>query len=160
MTIPAVDRFWSKVEKSDSCWLWTGSTSKKYGQITVDGKRIRAHRFSYTLQRGPIPSGLFVCHTCDVPHCVNPDHLFLGTNRDNLRDMTKKNRGRWQKGGPTNDTDAGIVGVGYPRRNKLLTIRLTPRELKAFAKAARYHGLTMSTAARSLFLSYIRSTQK
>jgi len=92
---PAV-RFWRKVSKTDSCWIWmAGVTSSGYGQFMV-GKspsiKAYAHRFSWTLAHGPIPDGLFVCHRCDTPRCVRPDHLFLGTARENMHDALRKHR--------------------------------------------------------------------
>lgn len=89
------DRFWEKVQKSDGdgCWLWTASAMKKgYGQMSVPGGMARAHRISYELHYGPIPDGMFVCHTCDNPRCVNPAHLWLGTNSDNLHDAIRKGK--------------------------------------------------------------------
>lgn len=75
------------------CLLWTGRKSKDgYGKINRKGKTLSAHRYSWTLVNGPIPEGLFVLHKCDVPTCINPDHLFLGTHQDNMDDM--KNKGR------------------------------------------------------------------
>lgn len=86
------ERFWSKVNKTDSCWLWTASTSRGYGKFFNGDKIINAHRYSFILHRGIIPAGLYICHTCDNRICVNPDHLFLGTNQDNMNDMKFKNR--------------------------------------------------------------------
>lgn len=90
------DRFWERVQKTDDCWLWTGSTDKDgYGWFWVDGKTATAHRFSYALHNdGAIPDGLYVCHSCDNPPCVNPDHLWLGTNQDNMDDCARKGRRR------------------------------------------------------------------
>jgi len=102
----AADRFWSKVDKSpEGCWLWNGSIDPYgYGRIGVGSevdktaKVVKVHRFSWELAHGPIPPGehygtTCVLHRCDVPACVNPAHLFLGTQTDNMRDMRKKKRG-------------------------------------------------------------------
>lgn len=75
------------------CWIWNKSTvGRRYGTLMIDGKPLPAHRFSYQEFIAPIPSGLFVCHRCDVPSCVNPDHLFLGTQSDNMKDCYQKLR--------------------------------------------------------------------
>jgi DNA-binding XRE family transcriptional regulator len=94
MTGTTVERFWAKVKKSDGCWLWTASTQGKYGQfhVAVGESRAHAHRFSWELHFGGIPDGMYVCHKCDTPRCVRPDHLFLGTSADNTIDMCHKER--------------------------------------------------------------------
>lgn len=89
------ERFFSKIEiGSCGCHLWKGGTLKEYGSFALLGKTKLAHRLAWEISRGPIPDGLFVCHRCDNPRCVNPDHLFVGTHTDNMRDMHSKGRGR------------------------------------------------------------------
>ena len=74
------------------CWLWDGVIKRGYGNIKYKGRPTSAHRLSYTFYRGKIPDGMCVCHTCDVKSCVNPDHLFIGTHKDNTQDMIRKGR--------------------------------------------------------------------
>lgn len=93
---PIAERFWIRVEKTPTCWLWRGATtSSGYGHLYRDGRRIRAHRLVYEFTYGPISKGLFICHHCDNPLCVRPDHLFLGTPADNAHDMIRKGRHAW-----------------------------------------------------------------
>lgn len=90
---PIEERFWPKVRKTEGCWLWTASLDGSgYGRIQRIGAVTGAHRVSWELHYGPIPSGMSVLHKCDVRNCVRPDHLFLGTNADNMRDMREKGR--------------------------------------------------------------------
>ena len=88
------ERFFKQINKDpiSGCWLWIGAIGGTgYGCIKVKGRNTRAHRFSYELHYKPIPDGFCVCHKCDVRHCVNPDHLFIGTIDDNNKDRLNKN---------------------------------------------------------------------
>ena len=91
-----VDRFWEQTATGDGCWLWQGSRNNKgYGQLSKGGRSggsVLTHRYSWEIHNGPIPDGLCVCHRCDNPPCVNPEHLFLGTYKDNAVDRRDKGR--------------------------------------------------------------------
>lgn len=89
-------RFWEKVEKTADCWIWKAYKNRQgYGRIgTSAGKSINATRVCWVIHNGPIPEGYFICHKCDNPSCVKPDHLFLGTRQDNIDDMMRKKRSR------------------------------------------------------------------
>jgi len=87
------ERFLSHIYKSDSgSWLWTASTISGYGNFTADGTTVAAHRYSWVFHHGGIPEGLWVLHKCDVKRCVNPDHLYLGTHKDNTEDAVRRGR--------------------------------------------------------------------
>jgi len=88
-------RFWPKVKKTKTCWLWTAATDDcGYGFFRKEsrGMMCRAHRVAWELEHGPIPDTMQVLHTCDNPACVNPDHLWLGTHADNMHDKVRKGR--------------------------------------------------------------------
>jgi len=100
------EKFWSKVKRSDDCWEWQGGKSPLgYGRVRHEGKDWFAHRVAYYLIYGVHPGNLSVCHKCDNPPCVRPDHLFLGTRHDNMMDSARKGRNAMQR---------------YPEKNPLI----------------------------------------
>lgn len=127
MRTSASDRMWRRVvPTSNGCLEFTGSTdSRGYGQVMDAALRrpVKAHRLAWESTRGPIPDGIFVCHHCDNPPCVNPDHLFLGNDQTNVTDMVTKGRHHSQRkthcpsGHPYDDTNTLlVVTYGRPRR--------------------------------------------
>jgi len=93
------NRFWSKVDKSGDCWVWTSTRNytargEFYGRFHFNGKQTLAHRVAWQLTNGEIPGGKFICHHCDNPSCVRPSHLFISDAAGNMRDMTMKGRGK------------------------------------------------------------------
>lgn len=130
------ERFWQKLDRQGSCWLWNGSRNADgYGRLKQQAKWVRAHRFAYRLVHGPLPDGLLVCHRCDVRNCCNPDHLFLGTSRDNNRDMIEKGRARFQ----------GAVGLNRGEANA--RAKLSAADVVAI-RAAHSAGEGISALAR------------
>lgn len=90
--LPLRERFYRYVKKTATCWEWVGYTVHGYGRLNVEGRPEMAHRLAWRLERGEIPVGLFVLHKCDNPGCCNPEHLYLGTQAENMRDMTVRQR--------------------------------------------------------------------
>lgn len=129
------DRFWNKVKKTTSCWIWIGCILKKgkHGQFRTDkGLRILAHRYSYIIHKGPIPDLMCVLHTCDNPPCINPDHLFLGDRIINNKDRRKKNRDAFgERHGLSKLKDSQVIEI---RKQYLQGIK--PKQLALHYKIA------------------------
>lgn len=128
-----VERFWPKVNKSDGCWNWLGAKkSNGYGQINAIQKYMMAHRVSWILNNGPIPAGSNVLHKCDNRLCVNPDHLFLGTQRDNLLDALKK--GRVTRYHPRYGEDNGISKLTVKKVHEMRRLNSLGMPFRELAK--------------------------
>ena len=118
LPVPAHDRFWMKVQKTDTCWLWTAACNQGgYGRFLCDGKLVQAHRWAYEQVKGPIPEGLDLDHLCRVRNCVNPNHLEPVTRRQNLmrgeHTYAKLHRaGHCKRGHPFNKQNTYICKQG------------------------------------------------
>ena len=118
-------RFWTKVEKTPTCWLWQGAKdSRGYGSFYFNGSVKSTHRLVYETLVDSISIGLYVLHICDNPACVNPDHLFLGTQKDNVQDCLSKGRRSIQKGENNNFSilNEELVRTIRRLRNNKLTL--------------------------------------
>lgn len=148
--------FWPHVQKTDNCWLWTGrKDGKGYGQLKVRGRRTGAHRVSWEIHNGPIPEGLHCLHKCDNPPCVNPEHLFIGTQDDNLKDMIRKGRSaKGQRNGMLKHPDRQARGEQLPqaklRAEQVLLIREQAAKGKSDAELAKQFNVNRAA------ITYIR----
>lgn len=159
-TARTVQRFWSKVQKTESCWLWTGYCLRRghsgrgkgrgpYGCVAIGtrGKNMLAHRLSWVLHFGPIPDGIWVLHHCDNPPCVNPAHLFLGTHADNMADMVRKGRSDRDRRGERNPSSKltgakvseirGMLAQGLPQRVIATRYAISPA-MVSYINTGRY----------------------
>lgn len=117
--IPFWVRYWSYVEKTGDCWIWVGQRQKSgYGIIKRNYEPLAAHRVIWEEVHGLIPDGMFVCHNCDRPHCVNPSHMFLGTPKDNNLDCVRKGRNvRGRKQWKSVFTEDEVVAIANDYRS-------------------------------------------
>lgn len=132
------ERLDARTDKSGECWLWTGSVgSHGYGQLKVGKRPVLVHRLAWEVHNGPIPPGMEVAHHCDVHACLRPDHLFLATHKENMRDMSHKGRSAHE----------GSYGENHP------TSKLTDDMVREMRKM-RESGMSMRDIARHLGVSY------
>ncbi len=111
-------RFWLMIKSGPGCWEWQGGRANGcgYGAMRLGKAWMMVHRYSWTIHHGPIPTGLLVCHKCDNPLCVRPDHLFLGTNKQNCQDKVSKNRQAFNRGelcGTSILTEQAVKAIRY-----------------------------------------------
>jgi hypothetical protein len=106
-------RFWAKVERMDDCWLWVGRRSNGYGYFDVGRKSVRAHRFAYELERGPIPDGLELDHLCEVKNCVNPAHLEAVAHAENVARIKRLRKTHCPHGHPYEGSNLYIRPDGH-----------------------------------------------
>lgn len=147
ITVESFDTRW--VEDANGCHIWQRSKTRHgYGTMTTEGYGWVAHRVAWTIKRGPIPKGMKVLHKCDNPSCVNPEHLFLGTSKDNTADMMAKGRGgyrRIQEPG-TSPLDQG---------GKARTIVLLPEAIRRLGLVTDYTRRTNSYVINQLILTHL-----
>lgn len=152
MKRPAIQRFMEKVEviTETGCWIWTGSLNlQRYGQFHDNGcsvsrmsGNVLAHRWAYNYFKGPLDGYAHVCHRCDVPECVNPDHLWVGTHQDNMADLWAKGRGTRGRRFPERVKDVCKHGHSYTPENTIYAGSKKAKRCRACTarrKAESYH---------------------
>jgi len=165
--------FWDRVSKSDECWEWTGPFNRRgYGRYWYGERVWSSHRLSYLWAYGPIAEGLYVCHRCDNPKCVRPDHLFAGTSKENRQDAKRKGRLHWKKKPESiargerhgSRTHPGIRAGSKNGRAKITeALAVEMRRLYATKEyrqqdLAEKYGLNVSTVKRTLNRTYWKNT--
>lgn len=140
--------FWSRVQKSNGCWLWTGAKSRGYGVVIARGRRWKAHHFALLDALGQdVPAGMVVMHTCDNRACVRPDHLRVATQSDNIKDMWQKERRARPYDGATHCSRGHEYTPDNTRRDN--RGHRVCRECRRTDALARYHRTKKLKRARS-----------
>lgn len=143
------DNKWAK--DSSGCWLWHGSISSTgYGNIKFKGKVICVHRYAYERWVDIIPDGLYVCHTCDTRNCINPDHLFLGTHKDNMEDMTRKGRRCGELNSSSKLTEKNVKEI----------LASPPGSTKELAKKYKIHRSTVNAIKAGKLWGHVKASRK
>lgn len=152
-------RFWAKVNRTAGCWLWTASLSRENGygilgrpggRVNGKTKLIMAHRFSWEVAFGPVPDGLGVLHRCDVPQCVRPEHLFVGTQKVNMQDAAAKGRlgkGKGERAPLAKLTAADVIDIR--------TLRAFGATTRALADAFEMHTTTIQRVVAGRYWSHV-----
>lgn len=148
---PLSERFWAKVEKTETCWLWRGALFRRgYGCFSIKHKSHLSHRVAWEITHGPIPEGMLVCHKCDNPLCVRPDHLFLGTPKDNMDDKTQKGRARYTARNNPSHGEKSWKATLTDEQVRQIRSRFKPRVV-TMQQLADEFGVTKSTIADIIY---------
>lgn len=131
-------RYMSKIKKTATCWLWQGEiTNEGYGRFWFKGRMQSAHRYMHEWKKGPIPADKVVMHSCDVRHCVNPDHLGLGTSQDNVEDKVRKGRaatcgGRLEEN--VREAIMALLKINATHRQIAEVVGVAPKTVRKYAR--------------------------